>query len=101
MPLFNCTQNYFPCIIAIDPRKKVEYDNDGVSDYQSLITYCVFVIDKSKNVLKLKPIKQVLIAFDMGFNLQQIYGITDALEENKGLSFLAGQVNDLSDSAQQ
>lgn len=39
MPLFNCTQSYYPCIIAIEPRKQVEYDKDGVSDYQSLITY--------------------------------------------------------------
>jgi hypothetical protein len=68
---------------------------DGVSDYQNMITYCVFTIDKNTNLLKLKPVKQVLIAFEMGFNIQQIYGINDALEENKNdLDFLAGGVGE-------
>lgn len=102
MPLFNATMNYYPCIITIEPRKEVKYDKDGVSDYQSMITYCVFTIDKTKNVLKIRPIRQALIAFDMAFNLQEIYGIDDALEENKNaLGFLAGEVNDVMESAQQ
>jgi len=35
-------------------------------------------------MITLKPIKQVLVAFDMAFNLQQIYGINDAFEDKKG-----------------
>lgn len=104
MPLFNYTINYYPCIISIEPRKKTEYGDDGVSDYQNLITYCVFTIDKSSNVLALKPIKQILIAFDMAFNLQQIYGISDALEDSKErtpLDFLGGNFAEDIESSQQ
>lgn len=83
MPLFNSTKNYYPWVITIEPRKDAEFDADGVSDYQNLITYWVFKIDKSKNILELKPLSQVLVAYDMAFNLQQIYGIEDNLEEHK------------------
>ncbi|CAI2374888.1 unnamed protein product [Moneuplotes crassus] len=83
MPLFNSTMSYFPCVITLEPRKKPIIGDDGVSDYQNLITYCVFALNKSTNQIEIKPFKQTLVAFDMAFNLQQIYGINDAVEENK------------------
>ena len=83
MPLFNTTLNYYPCVIAIEPRTEVSHDDDGVSDYQNLITYCKFQINKSTSLLELKVVKQVLVAFDMGFQLQNIYGITDTMEDHK------------------
>mmetsp|Transcript_3049 Transcript_3049/g.3632 ORF Transcript_3049/g.3632 Transcript_3049/m.3632 type:complete len:80 (+) Transcript_3049:373-612(+) len=39
MPLFNATATYFPCVITIEPQKKPVVGEDGVSDYQNLITY--------------------------------------------------------------
>ena len=103
MPLFNCTQNYYPCIITIEPAAKPKVGEDGISDHQNLITYWTFTTNKEENVLNLKPIKQVLVAYEMGFNLQQIYGITDALEERKGesIGMLAGVDYQDSDAANQ
>ena len=49
--------------------------------------------------------KQVLIAFEMAFLLQQIFGIKDTLEEKKGddegeFKLLAGQDDDELDDGQ-
>ena len=99
MPLFNATATYFPCVITIEPEKKPTVGADGVSDYQNLITYWVFKIDKSKNCLEIKPFRQVLVAFDMAFNLQQIFGIDDAKEDNKEGDFAGyGDDGDVDDS---
>ena len=38
-------------------------------------------------MITIKSFKQVLVAFDMAFNLQQIYGINDAVEEVKEEDF--------------
>ena len=60
-----------------------------------MITYCVFTIGKSNSLLTLKPVKQVLVTLEMAFNLKQIYGINDALDDNKDeLNFLAGEDGD-------
>eukprot|EP00344_Euplotes_crassus_P010071 CAMPEP_0197007996 /NCGR_PEP_ID=MMETSP1380-20130617/43220_1 /TAXON_ID=5936 /ORGANISM="Euplotes crassus, Strain CT5" /LENGTH=205 /DNA_ID=CAMNT_0042428349 /DNA_START=1 /DNA_END=618 /DNA_ORIENTATION=- len=39
MPLFNSTVNYFPCVITLEPQARPTVGEDGVSDYQNLITY--------------------------------------------------------------
>ena len=90
MPLFNATMNYFPCVITVELQKKPSVGSDGVSDYQNLITYWVFTINKSSNLLELKPFRQVLVAYDIAFLLQQIYGITDAVEGKDGEYSAAG-----------
>jgi hypothetical protein len=55
----------------------------------------VFTIDKSNSLLTLKPVKQVLVTLEMAFNLKQIYGINDALDDNRNdLDFLAGDDGD-------
>mmetsp|Transcript_37396 Transcript_37396/g.42949 ORF Transcript_37396/g.42949 Transcript_37396/m.42949 type:complete len:90 (+) Transcript_37396:79-348(+) len=75
---------YYPCVITIEPDKEPTQLPDGFTDYQNLITYCTFMLDKKTNALQIKPIQQMLIIFEVAFVLQQIYGITDALEESKG-----------------
>ena len=105
MPLFNHTYKYYPCIITIEPASKPKLSSDGVSDYQNCITYCTLKIDQTTNVLQINPIKQVLIAFEMAFLLQQIFGIKDTLEEKKGddegeFKLLAGQEEDELDDGQ-
>ena len=100
MPLFNWTDSYYPWVITIEPTSSPKIGKDGITDHQSLLTYCQFYLDKKENIINLKPVKQVLVAFEMGFNLQQIYGITDALEEKEsGLGMIAGVDYDDSDQA--
>lgn len=83
IPLFNHTHKYYPWIITITPKQKPKNDENGVSEFQNLITYWDFKIDKSTNVMQISPLYQSLIAFETAFLLQQIYGINDALEDNK------------------
>lgn len=98
MPLFNWTHSYYPWVITIDPTATPKTAKDGITDHQSLLTYCQFYLDKKNNFLNIRPVKQVLVAFEMAFNLQQIYGITDALEEKQNeLGMIAGVDYDDSD----
>ena len=82
-PIMNSTSKYFPWVIIISSAGKSKTLESGLSDSQSLITYWNFNKNKTTNTLEIEPFKQVLIALEMGFCLQQIYGISDALEEDK------------------
>lgn len=39
MPLFNSSYKYYPCIISFEPARDSAVGDDGVSDYQNLLTY--------------------------------------------------------------
>ena len=82
VPLFSSSYSYFPCIITLSSLGIQKILETGLSDFQRLITYWVFKIDPASNILQILPHKQVMVAFEMGFSLQQIYGINDALDNN-------------------
>lgn len=69
------TNSYFPLIISINYQ-------EGNQPF-AMISYCVFTLDKDKNISGIKLLKQVVLINGLPFEIKTIYGMVqehDAIE---------------------
>jgi hypothetical protein len=61
------TNSYFPLIISINYQ-------EGNQPF-AMISYCVFTLDKDKNISGIKLLKQVVLINGLPFEIKTIYGM--------------------------